>query len=84
MDKRFDKLEEKIDKIVDKVGEINTTLAAQHVTLEEHIRRTELLEGEILPIKKHVTIVNAFMKLLGLLVAGGVVTEIVKFLIIRH
>jgi len=76
----LDKIEEKIDKIADKVGEINTTLAEQHTTLKEHIRRTEILEEEMRPIKKHVVIVNAMMKFLGLIIAGGVLTEVIHLI----
>lgn len=79
MDK-LDKIEAKVDKIIEKVEDINVTLASQHEVLKEHIRRTELIEEDMKPIKKHVTIVNALMKVLGLLISGGIITEIIVLL----
>jgi len=66
-DKRLDRIEDKVDTIVDKIGSIDATLAAQHVSLKEHIRRTALLEAEIKPVKRHVDMVNGALKLLGLI-----------------
>ena len=62
-----ERLETKLDKVSDEIGNINITLAKQHITLEEHVRRTEILEDEIRPIKKHVAMVNGVLKLMGLL-----------------
>lgn len=41
----FARMEERLDSI-------DRTLAAQNVSLEEHIRRTELLENEVKPLSK--------------------------------
>jgi len=68
-------MSDRIDKIFDKLGSIDVTLAEQHVTLKEHIRRTEILENQIEPIKKHVNMVNGALKLIGLL---GVVAAIIE------
>lgn len=58
MEKRFDKLEEKLDTVIDHIGHINVTLARNTKDLEHHIRRTEineetldLLKQEISPLK---------------------------------
>lgn len=56
------------------VGEVKVTLAAQHVTLEEHQRRStaneeavEALKAELRPISVHVALVAAGAKVvLGL------------------
>ncbi len=64
-DKRLERIEDKIDKVRDHLGSIDSTLAAQHVSLEDHIRRTALLEAELKPIKKHVDMVNGAMKFLA-------------------
>lgn len=56
----------KTDQILDRLGKIDVTLAEQHITLKDHIRRTELLESEIKPIKKHVDMVKGLMLLMGL------------------
>lgn len=51
-DTRFDRLEVKLDKVIDKLSAIDSTLASQHVTLVEHIRRTVILEEAIKPLQK--------------------------------
>lgn len=58
--------DQKLDKIVENISEINITLGKQSVILEEHIRRTNLLEEKLVPIEKHVQMVHGAMKLLGL------------------
>lgn len=61
------RIENKIDKMSDRIGSIDVTLASQHESLKEHIRRTELLEKVVEPIQKHVIILNGAMKLLVLI-----------------
>lgn len=39
--------DKKLDKISDDIGEIKVTIAKQQVQLDDHIRRTELLEGTV-------------------------------------
>ncbi len=75
MDKRLDKIEEKVDKILDQQSTMNATLVSQHVSISEHIRRTNLLEAEVKPIKRHVDMVNGALKLLGVML---VVFELYK------
>lgn len=60
------RLEHKIDVIAEKIGSIDVTLAKQHVSLAEHIKRTAILEKEIKPIQKHVAMVNGALKLIGI------------------
>lgn len=62
--KRF---ERKLDNISENISEINITLAAQHVSLAEHIRRTQLLEEAVKPLEKHVAMVNGVMKFIGII-----------------
>lgn len=62
--KRF---EDKIDKISDKMASMDTTLAKQSVILEEHVRRTNLLEEKIEPIEKHVHMVHGVLKFIGII-----------------
>lgn len=61
------KLEDKLDKLSEMQGEMNVTLAKQSVILEEHVKRTNLLEAKITPIERHVAMVNGALKLLGVL-----------------
>lgn len=65
MKDQLDRLEEKIDKLSDKTASIDVTLARQAVTLEEHVRRSTLLEIRMEPVEKHVTMVQGALKLLA-------------------
>lgn len=76
-DKRLNRLEDKLDHISEKIGSIDTTLAAQHVSLKEHMRRTSLLEEDMKPIKKHVHHVHGALKLIGLIATIAGIIEIV-------
>lgn len=75
MDHRFDKIDEKIDKIIDKQTEMAIILAAQHESLKVHIKRTNILEAALEPIKRHVYMVNGGLKLIG---AIAIVVELIK------
>jgi len=44
MDDRFDKIEAKLDKVLDKVGSLEVTAAKQEVNLCEHMKRSDTLE----------------------------------------
>lgn len=44
MDKRFNKLEEKLDEVHSSLKSIDITLAKQEVSIAEHIRRTNTIE----------------------------------------
>jgi hypothetical protein len=73
-DDRIVRIEAKLDKVVDHIGAIDSTLAAQHVSLSEHMRRTSLLEQEVAPISTHVAMVTGVIKAVALIAAvlGGV------------
>jgi hypothetical protein len=83
-----DHLEEKVDKILEKVSTIETTLAVQGSVLEEHQRRSlaneenvSLLREDFKPIQRHVTLVEGGFKLLGIVsTIAGIATAIAKFL----
>jgi hypothetical protein len=62
-------IDAKIDKLVDKVDSIDRTLVRNTVTLEEHVRRTSMLEDKLVPIEKHVSMVQGAIKLLAILIA---------------
>lgn len=71
-----------LERLDTSVDSINVTLAKQEVHLADHIRRTELLEEEMRPVRDHVNRINALMLLLGgilaLLGAVKTVVEIFK------
>ena len=58
---------EKVEKIEAHLYSIDTTLARQHSSLEEHMRRTQLLEEEMKPVARHVEQMRGAGKLLALL-----------------
>ncbi len=62
---QLDKIENKIDILSAHLSNIDVTLAAQHVSLDDHIRRTELIEADLAPIKSHVSQVQGAIRLIG-------------------
>lgn len=86
MDDRWKRIDEKLDVIVEKIHTIDVTLVRNTSSLEEHIRRTELLEkavdnlnDEIRPIQSHVKTINLFVKILMLsLGAAASVASVLK------
>lgn len=70
------KIFDKVERIDDKVAAIDITTARQQVTLDEHIKRTEILEvrtekifEELKPIKLHVSMVHGSFKIIAWVVA---------------
>lgn len=55
----------KLESIDHNVDQINITLAVQAEQLKEHIKRTNLLEEEMKPVRAHVGRVNTLLLLLG-------------------
>ena len=89
-DEKLSKIEDKIDQVKEHIASIDITLAGQHESLKAHMRRSDLLErhlemvqAEIKPIERHVTMVNGALKLLGLtsIIVGCIagVLEIIKY-----
>lgn len=72
------RLEDKLDKVVDNINSINVTLGKQSVILEEHVKRTNLLEAKIEPIEKHVAMVHGVLKFIGLI---GVFVAVIEGLL---
>ena len=64
MDKLLDKIEKKLDLFNDKLHDIDKTLVRNTDSLEIHIRRTELLERDVAPIKAHVAKVEVIWRTL--------------------
>lgn len=77
--KRLERIEKKIDDTHDHLVSIDITLAEQHVSLRDHIRRTAILEREFAPIKRHVNRVEGALKLLA---ASTILIAIIEF--IKH
>lgn len=69
MKDEFDKIHEKLDKISDRMGTIETSQARTEVIMDEHIRRTalneeniDILRKEFKPVKAHVQFINNISK----------------------
>lgn len=67
------RLEEKLDKMDDRLDSIDKTLAVNTVLLDEHIKRTNILEKEFKPVKNHVVFVNNLAKAVAALGSAAVV-----------
>lgn len=75
MDK-LEKIDQKLEKINDHLGNIDVTLAKQELSLQEHIRRTNLneqaiehLKSTLVPINKHIIAQETGFKILGKIAA---------------
>jgi hypothetical protein len=74
MKEQLTKIEEKLEKVDEKLSSIDVTLAKQAKDLEHHIYRTELAEQnldlirqEMVPVKKHIALMDASLKVIGAL-----------------
>jgi hypothetical protein len=77
---RLERIEKKIDDIADHLSSIDITLAEQHISLKEHIKRTVILEKEMLPIKRQMYMIQGAAALLGALGAIAGLLKYIKFL----
>jgi hypothetical protein len=74
--------QQKLDKVIEKLQDIDRTLIRNTISLEEHMRRTILLEQAIEPLKAHVLMVNGAMKVMAvLLTIAGVVASVLKIVL---
>ncbi len=74
-------IDAKLDTVIEATTEIKITLGKQQVILDEHIRRTELLEKEIKPLQKQHTILNFVAKVLSLIIGSGIFIAIMEKLL---
>lgn len=80
MEKQLNKIEAKIDKLDERLDNIDITLGKQAISLNEHMRRTELLETEIKPIKALTHQIVGAGKLMGLIaLISSIVGVILKY-----
>lgn len=82
------KIWENQEEVKADINDVKITLAEQHITLQEHTRRSlaneeavDLLREHIKPIEKHVFMVNAAVKIiLALGGAVGFVASVLKII----
>jgi archaellum component FlaC len=58
------RIEERLDKVDEKLNSIDKHLAVYNEQLKEHIRRSNMLELEMKPVKAHVALMNSLAKIL--------------------
>jgi len=81
MDDRLERIENKLDKVVDNISEINATTAKQQVSLDYHIKRTDLLEKKLEPVEEHVALMSSVFKIVaGLTLVAGLVQVILQII----
>ncbi len=66
-ERRLERIEKKLDMQYEHLGSIDNTLQLQHLSLVTHIKRTEMLEEEVAPIKKWMYMTQGAAALLTLL-----------------
>lgn len=80
-----ERLEDKIDRIASHLGAIDVTLAAQHETLKEHIKRSENLEKIVMPMKDKFSQLDGIMHAVCLAgVFAAIIEGFVSFLTYLH
>lgn len=85
----MDEIVKKIEKLDERLASIDGTLIKQSASLDEHIRRTHLLEvdlktlrADMKPVEQHVQQVKGGVKLISLVMAictiALIITQIVR------
>lgn len=76
-ERKFDRILEHQDETKEAIIKIKEILVEQHLSLKEHISRTELLEQRmtlieefVVPIRKHILLINTAFKIISFTVAG--------------
>lgn len=75
--RRIERIENKVDKLGDRLSSIDSTLAAQHESLKIHIHRTELLEKRSDHLEAYINKTQGALRLLS---ASGVIILLLKYL----
>lgn len=69
--RQFKSMWDILEKVDNRIDNIDITLMKQNIVLDDHIRRTEILENEIKPIKTHIDMFKLILKIAGVLLATG-------------
>jgi ribosome-associated translation inhibitor RaiA len=83
VDSKLDKIDAKVDKLDARIDRIDITLVSQHLTLEEHTKRSTALEAQIRPIQKWQDTADGALKLIGFIAAVCGIVECLLFLFRR-
>ena len=75
----MDDVKKELKEIQKSINNIDITLARQNVSLEEHMRRTELLENKIDPLQAQINQALGAVKFLTIIsVVVGVISALIK------
>lgn len=77
-DRRDNRLINKVDEIMEKLNVMTISIAKMEVDVAHHIKRTDLLEEQIEPMKKHANELSGVVKFLKLLGAIIGVREVIR------
>lgn len=70
-----DRLLNILEKIEARLDTLDTTMVKNTMSLEEHIKRTNLLEDEFKPIKKDHAFVMAALKVISSAIGGAILAK---------
>jgi len=73
--KDLEKIEQKLEKIDEKMDNIEKHLAVYNAQLRFHIKRTDILESEVKPLKIHLHKVHGILTFIG--VSATIITVLV-------
>ena len=79
--KELDKLDEKLEKIDKRIDSIDKHLAVYNSQLRFHIKRTDMLERDIEPLKIHLNKTHGILTFIG--VIATVITVVVAIINIK-
>lgn len=80
--KALNRLYDQLDRIESRLDTVDITLTKNTVILDEHIRRTELLENALKPIDSHVKNMQAAGKIF-MWVGGGATTAVAVIEVVK-
>lgn len=87
----FNRVESKVDKIVEDISIIKITLVEQHLSLKEHMRRSEANEAaiqavadQVQPIQQNLSNVKFLLKAVGWLLSLFLSSEVVYHVIFKN
>lgn len=60
-----ERIYKQLDRIEARLDSTDATLIRNTISLEEHIKRTDLLEQDLKPIKAHVQLMNTLAKIVS-------------------
>jgi hypothetical protein len=61
-----------LTKLNERLDTIEKTLLRNTISLEEHVRRTALLEDEVKPMRRHIILVEGLIKASSVAIAAAV------------